>query len=1367
MTPHTALQLQCSTEQQTRLFKHYDLVMDQLERGKRLEPALLSQLKSEMSVVLAQQPGFAALTANASRNQHCYVQLLHEDNKLLNLPWHLSVDHLPHFYLVKSLAKAPAPAAAALANPLPLKVLVMIAAPEDGGHRLSYEAEEDQIIDAFQQLYASGQVQIDFTEDGSLASLQRKLQENHYHILHFSGHGQFKNEQGFLLLEDEMSMGRQEVRAFDFASALNDKPEHLPALIVLSSCQTAQGNAKAEFKGVVNHLLEIGVPAVVAMGMSVIDQFATIFAADFYGHLAAKEPLQRAFRKALATTRQAEAQVWPNHTPGQWMIPQLYTTGHVEQVLDWKAPFTPLVWQNLKFITGEHALLLKQHEGYRFLGRRRERKQVLPLLLHNTPVLLKGQGGVGKTAMAEHLVRRMVLNNGRLQPFVFDENSGSAERVIAALIDYLQGEHRQFLIRKKVEDFSEKAIQQLEFLLFEISKLCDPFFVFDNLESFQTEAGGAFAAEHEDLREVIAFFYESKVFPLLLTGRYELADFPAAVTIDLNQVRFADFWQKCQQLRIRELEEKRVQVAEKTEPLRFRQVAEQLHTALGGNYRALELFDRLYQEQANTALLTLEEMASNIGRYQEAVLVKMSEDLVFKQLLALLSSTEREVLGTMSHYQRPVLPLALDLQAPELEQPTTALDRLHALTLLERHQARFDNEEQQSYYYLTPLVRGLLQQVAFPNAPFNHQAAGKYYDYVDQHINHQNYDDLREAFHHFYLAGTKDKVQAIGERLSRFYYSSSLYRLSLYYAAETERLLGVRTSAGILNRLGVIYHLYGKYDQALAYYKQSLAIQQEIGDRSGEGTTLNNISQIYDSRGDYGTALSYLEQSLAIRQEIGDRSGEGRTLNNIGQIYQARGDYGTALSYLEQSLAIQQEIGDRSGEGTTLNNIGQIYQARGDYGRALSYLEQSLAIRQEIGDRSGEGRTLNDMGTTAYSLGDYGTALSYLEQSLAIVQEIGDRSGEGTTLNNMATTAFSRGDYGTALSYLEQSLAIRQEIGDRSGEGTTLNNISQIYDSLGNYGTALSYLEQSLAIRQEIGDRSGEGTTLNNIGQIYQARGDYGTALSYYEQSLAIRQEIGNRSGEGMALNNISQIYQARGDYGRALSYLEQSLAIQQEIGDRSGEGRTLNNIGQIYKARGDYGTALSYLEQSLAIQQEIGDRLGEGTTLNNISLIYQARGDYDTALSYYEQSLAIQQKIGDRSGEGRTLNNISQIYDSCGDYGTALSYLEQSLAIQQEIGDRSGSCGTLHNMAQIAWQNEDVQQYVKYEAEAYQTALSIGDAMAIYHTGQNLGAFLCHSGSVEEGLPMLENSYAAAQKGGLPGAEEVLLLIQKFKDSK
>ena len=143
----------------------------------------------------------------------------------------------------------------------------------------------------------------------------QKLKENHYHILHFSGHGSFRDGQGWLELEDELRMEKQLTSAADFAAALNAKPEHCPALVLLSSCQTAQGQKEETFKGVSNRLLEIGVPAVVAMGLSISDYFATVFAGHLYQQLAEKEPLHRAFQSAIAIRSKKKPGCSPSNRP--------------------------------------------------------------------------------------------------------------------------------------------------------------------------------------------------------------------------------------------------------------------------------------------------------------------------------------------------------------------------------------------------------------------------------------------------------------------------------------------------------------------------------------------------------------------------------------------------------------------------------------------------------------------------------------------------------------------------------------------------------------------------------------------------------------------------------------------------------------------------------------------------------------------------------------------------------------------------------------------------------------------------------------------------------------------------------------------
>jgi tetratricopeptide (TPR) repeat protein len=102
------------------------------------------------------------------------------------------------------------------------------------------------------------------------------------------------------------------------------------------------------------------------------------------------------------------------------------------------------------------------------------------------------------------------------------------------------------------------------------------------------------------------------------------------------------------------------------------------------------------------------------------------------------------------------------------------------------------------------------------------------------------------------------------------------------------------------------------------------------------GEALGQAGKQYLHLGDYDTALQYLKQSLAIQQEIGDKSGEGTTLNNMATAAHARGDYDTALQYLKQSLAIQQEIGDTAGLCASLFNMGHIYLQNEQFQEALS-----------------------------------------------------------------------------------------------------------------------------------------------------------------------------------------------------------------------------------------------------------------------------------------------------------------------------------------------------------------------------------------------------------------------------------------------
>ena len=81
--------------------------------------------------------------------------------------------------------------------------------------------------------------------------------------------------------------------------------------------------------------------------------------------------------------------------------------------------------------------------------------------------------------------------------------------------------------------------------------------------------------------------------------------------------------------------------------------------------------------------------------------------------------------------------------------------------------------------------------------------------------------------------------------LSRF---SGTFRAIL---GDQEELKTRRDEVPTLANLGVVYSDWGRYDKAVDYYQQSLALAREFKDPMGEGSSLNNLANVFKTWGQY------------------------------------------------------------------------------------------------------------------------------------------------------------------------------------------------------------------------------------------------------------------------------------------------------------------------------------------------------------------------------------------------------------------------------------------------------------------------------------------------------------------------------------
>ena len=177
-----------------------------------------------------------------------------------------------------------------------VRILGVISSPKDEAS-LNVQQERDNVTAALQPMIATKQVVLDWLPNATLSQLQAQLRDHDYDILHFIGHGSFaSNNDSAIYLEDEqgnsVAVDRQ-----GFAQLLHD--ENSIRLVVLNSCQGARTSLEDAYAGVATTLIQLGIPAVVAMQFKISDPAAIEFSTELYTNLIAKSaPIDAAIAEA-------------------------------------------------------------------------------------------------------------------------------------------------------------------------------------------------------------------------------------------------------------------------------------------------------------------------------------------------------------------------------------------------------------------------------------------------------------------------------------------------------------------------------------------------------------------------------------------------------------------------------------------------------------------------------------------------------------------------------------------------------------------------------------------------------------------------------------------------------------------------------------------------------------------------------------------------------------------------------------------------------------------------------------------------------------------------------------------------------------
>ncbi len=195
-----------------------------------------------------------------------------------------------------------------------LNVLVVTAHPDDLAP-IDARAEWRAIAGALEPHIERRQVAIDWLDHPSIESLEEKLGEREYHVVHFVGHGDIDQRVGetYLCLEDSLHRSVA-VTANRFARTVGDHPT--VKFVFLAACKGAMAGSTAI--SVAQALVAQGIPAVLGMNNAISVSAAGLLTQKFYGRIAKGEPVD------LATVHARKALAQEQDLLLEWGTPVLY-----------------------------------------------------------------------------------------------------------------------------------------------------------------------------------------------------------------------------------------------------------------------------------------------------------------------------------------------------------------------------------------------------------------------------------------------------------------------------------------------------------------------------------------------------------------------------------------------------------------------------------------------------------------------------------------------------------------------------------------------------------------------------------------------------------------------------------------------------------------------------------------------------------------------------------------------------------------------------------------------------------------------------------------------------------------------------------
>jgi superkiller protein 3 len=149
-------------------------------------------------------------------------------------------------------------------------------------------------------------------------------------------------------------------------------------------------------------------------------------------------------------------------------------------------------------------------------------------------------------------------------------------------------------------------------------------------------------------------------------------------------------------------------------------------------------------------------------------------------------------------------------------------------------------------------------------------------------------------------------------------------KLNIEYILQVADLY--RDCPGMLHRTGLELFNMGRQDEAIAHYKQAVAINPDFAE------AYNNLGVAMVKQGRQNEAIALYQQAIAIEPKFAEAH------SNVGVALAKQGRQDEAIAHYKQAIAIRPDFAE------TLNNLGLALATQGKLDEAFAHVENAIRV---------------------------------------------------------------------------------------------------------------------------------------------------------------------------------------------------------------------------------------------------------------------------------------------------------------------------------------------------------------------------------------------------------------------------------------